>query len=647
MPASSAARARPARVHRMIGIVVSALLALTATATAAAPASAATKRTVTLAVAKSVVAGGKVTFQGKVSKSPKGTKVTIERKSGKKWVKVKTTKTKNAKGTYAVKVKLTKAGKATYRAKVAKGKSKGKTLRAATSKARTVTVKPKPTKRSVSLTASKAAVVVGDVVTLQGKASKSPKGTKVTIERKAGTTWTKVATVTTSNAKGTYASKVAVTTVGVTEFRATVARTTVKKKVLAAATSKSRKVTASAKASGGGMTLVSKTPAGLPGNNRSFLWSTRQGPSLSGDGRYTVFTSEASNLVTGDTNATWDVFLFDAVTDSVSLVSKGTNGKSANGSSNWPAISPDGSWVAFRSSASNLTTGTSPAFGVYLWSRATGKTELVAEYTNGSGGIPAVANGGRAVAFTDYASKDGVSFSQNVYHWARGGTVSLVSAAAGGGIPEGSSNQPSISADGRYVAYHAGAKGIDASDTNNYFDAYVWDRTSKKNTWLTKGFEFGGHTPAISANGRYVVYSAFISESDGPSRQIYLHDLQGGGRTLVSAAANGTGGNAASFYPYVSADGSFVAFESNATNLAQADTNDGMNGTDVFVWSRATKRNTMVSRTHTGGSVAVGNSLMAQVSDDGRFVSFGSYAVNLVPAPANANPYGNTYLWTR
>lgn len=501
--------------------------------------------------------------------------------------------------------------------------------------------------RKVTLKATKA--TAGEPFTLSGKVTKSPKGTKVVVQRKNGKKWIKVAQTRTKK-KGKYSVRLTVAKAGDVTYRAKVAKKRVGKKTLKAAVSKARKVTVGPKPKkeptkerlveppSRRLRLISKTSSGVSANGRSYLWSTRQGPSMSGDGRYTVFMSEATNLVSGDTNGSNDVFLYDRYADSVSLVSRSSNGGPANGSSNWPSISRDGRWVAYLSSATNIVAG-APAYGVYLWDRVTGQTILVSAYENGSGNAPAVADGGNYVAFTNYNPITGGSRWINVFHWTRGGSIKTVSAgSSGSGYGDRASTRPSISADGRYVAYESGSTNIVAGDDNDRTDVFVWNRDSTTNTRVT---DAGGLDGALSGDGRFVAYSQSVT---GKGTQVYLQDVSTGSRTLVSRTGAGEAGTGSSRYPHVSRDGSYVAFESLAADLAPDGNLHELNGTDVFVWRRSDDEVRMVSRTAPADGPATTFNEMGRVSDDGRFVAFGSASKLLA---ADTNEHADVYFWDR
>src|SRR5262245_58812866 len=241
------------------------------------------------------------------------------------------------------------------------------------------------------------------------------------------------------------------------------------------------------------ITRVATDPSGNEGNSHSL------NPSISADGRYLAFESMASNLVPGDTNGYWDVFVRDMQTGAITVVSTGAGGNQGNNGSISPSISADGRYVAFRSYANNLVPGDTGTPDVFVRDLQTGAITCVS---------------------TDASGNQGNSESDNPY----------------------------ISADGRYVAFESIASNLVPGDTNGTSDVFV-------------------------------------------------RDLQTGAITRVSTDASGNQGNSVSYSPCLSADGRYVAFYSNAFKLVPGDTN----GTaDVFVRDLQTGSITRVSTDASG-----------------------------------------------
>jgi Tol biopolymer transport system component len=333
--------------------------------------------------------------------------------------------------------------------------------------------------------------------------------------------------------------------------------------------------------------LVSVDSNGLQGNGNSWLF----GSALSGDGRYVAFDSEASNLVPGDTNGVVDVFVRDRLTGTTERVSVDAAGLEADGESRWPAISEDGRYVAFESAATNLVIGDSNGTDdVFVHDRQSGMTELVSVNSSGVQG-------------------------------------------------NGPSVRPTVSADGRYVAFRSYASNLISTDTNSIADVFVRDRqqgtTVRVSQEYSAGVQYVSADFSISADGRFVVFSR--QDNTGQRWDIFLHDAQSGTIEQVSFGAdhNFSGG------PAISADGRFVAFHSTAPDLVLGDTNGAV---DVFLVDRLLGAVQRLS-VHTDGTQGDMDSFLPAISADGRYVAFTSRATSLVTA--DTNDAGDTFVRDR
>jgi Tol biopolymer transport system component len=349
--------------------------------------------------------------------------------------------------------------------------------------------------------------------------------------------------------------------------------------------------------------LVSGNAAGTGGGNKESRHSF-----LSADGRFVAFASDADDLVAHDTNSLMrrtDVFLRNLQTNTTTLISINAAGTdSSNGVSRRPVLSPDGRYVAFESSASNLVTGISDfnfVTDVFVRDLQTGTTVLAS--TNHTG------------------------------------------AAAG----NDTSFNPVLSANGQVVAFESFASNLVAHDTNrNTRDIFVRDLTRSSPTLVSVRFDgsgsgnSGAFAPVLSADGRFVAFDSLANnlvpnDNDGTSESIanmdvFVRDVQMGITSLISAAADGLGsGNHASSSATISADGRYVAYESQATNLVAGfvDQNGSFNR-DIFLRDRQTGTTTLVT-TAVGSTTAGGNgnSKYPVLSADGRFVFFHGTASNL------------------
>ncbi|MBD3558879.1 PD40 domain-containing protein, partial [Planktothrix sp. FACHB-1355] len=378
------------------------------------------------------------------------------------------------------------------------------------------------------------------------------------------------------------------------------------------------------------------------------------GSLISADGRYITFSSEASNLVAGDTNGARDIFVRDRQTGQTTRISVATNGTQANGDSDYrPTISADGRYVIFGSSASNLVVGdTNGAQDIFVHDRQTGQTTRVnlnvdgTQRENGSH-TPSISADGRYVT---YNSSVLVTWIENgetnissvtylfVYDRQTGQTKQL--STIDGSLNNSSS---SMSADGRYIAFTSSADNLVPGDTNGYSDVFVYDQETQKTTRVSVASSSGAQSnsnsaqPSISADGRYVAFTSSATNlvSGGDTNlfknDIFIHDLVSGQTMRASVASNGTQGNDYSSYPVISSNGRYVAFRSNAANLVDGDTNGVA---DIFVKDLITGQTRRIS-VASDGTQANNASDSVSLSADGRYAAFYSLATNLVPGDTN------------
>ncbi len=358
--------------------------------------------------------------------------------------------------------------------------------------------------------------------------------------------------------------------------------------------------------------------------------------SMSDDGRFVSFESEASDLVPGDTNGVVDVFVKDRASGSTTRVSLSSGGAQGSRDSGEPSMSADGRYVAFSSYADNLVSGdTNGAADIFVHDRVTEVTQR----------------------------------------------VSLTSS---GGQANGTSGQPSMSADGRYVAFSSYADNLVSGDTNGWPDVFVHDRVTGKTerVSVSSSETQGNHIseyPSISADGRYVAFSSYadnLLSSQTYWSYVYVRDRANGTTSLVSVTDSGEWADSHAWEPSISSDGRYVAFHSLSKNLA-GETWDGDPGSlfdrvfrydiqaseialvgsgdqasispdgDHVAW-RTGSSQIAVENMADGEAVLVsqndngtrGNrtSHYPSVSRDGVFVSFQSYSTNLVIDDDNDSP---------
>ncbi|MCB8980632.1 MAG: PD40 domain-containing protein [Ardenticatenaceae bacterium] len=372
---------------------------------------------------------------------------------------------------------------------------------------------------------------------------------------------------------------------------------------------------------------------------------------MSANGRYVAFQSSASNLVSEDTNGDPDIFVHDIQTGETIRVSVDSNGTQVSAGASYPVISAEGRYVAFESLDSNLVSeDTNGDRDIFLHDTVTEATTRVSVTSNGiqanaESWYPAISADGRYVAFESWASNlvngDTNGYRDIFLHDTQTGATIRVSIASDGTQADGGSMYPVISADGRYVAFRSYASNLVSGDTNGNPDIFLHDTQTGETVRISvdsNGTEANGNqvSPAISADGRYVAFdsdaSNLVNDDTNGVNDIFLHDTENGETIRVSVGSNGMQGNDHSWKrPAVSADGRFVVFESDANNLVSGDTNGG---SDIFLHNTETGETIRVS-VDIEGTQGNGLSGYPTISADGRYVAFYSDASNLVSEDTN------------
>lgn len=408
---------------------------------------------------------------------------------------------------------------------------------------------------------------------------------------------------------------------------------------------------------------------------------------LSADGRYFVFLSNAPNLVPGqiDRNLGSDLFLYDRLTGTTELVSRsaGSPTTAGNASSSSPALSADGRYVTFISAATDLVPGQDDSNGahdVFLYDRVTQTTELVSHArssrtvaTRGFSWTPAISADGRFVAFpstaTDMAGDPQALGLVNVFLFDRSsGNIELVGRSTPPGTVAAFSDfdRPSLSADGRYVAFTSQVPDLvpGQRDTNRGRDVFLYDRISRKivlvshasSSSSTAGNVACDDEPQISSDGAFVAYQCFatnlVAGQRGRAglRNLFLFQRATGRTSLVSHASSSlttaADDHASGFL--LSDNGGWVAFTSNARNLVARQRDQSTNTPDVFLYERASGKITLVSRSLSSPTtVANSSSLLAGLSADGNHLLFTSVATDLVRGVIDANGDRDVFLYDR
>ena len=447
----------------------------------------------------------------------------------------------------------------------------------------------------------------------------------------------------------------------------------------------------------GTTTVVNVTPAGNTiGDGPSF------DPSISDDGRYVAFMSFADDLTANDTNdhinngspRIADIFVRDLQTATTTLVSVNLNGTSSSNfgilfvGADQARISNDGRFVLFTSDALDLAANDSnDSIDLFVRDLRAGTTTVVSVNRAGvasgnrtrltSGGFfnfdPEISADGRYIAFVSYAPNmtaddtvcfdgpcDGLNSLPDIFvRDIVAGTTTLVDVnRAGTGGGEVGATDPSLSADGRRIAFRSASRDLVANDTTPQFDIYVRDLDART-TALVSVNRFGtngGSTPSgginsfdplISADGRSVAFTSSATDlvankTDFLTQDVFVRDLQAGTTTLVSVNLAGTDSPSSregppflfknSLLSDISADGRYVVFESSISDLIANDTNGAF---DVFVRDVAAGTTTLASINHAGTASGNAVSGLADLTSDGRFVVFSSLASDLVANDTN------------
>jgi Tol biopolymer transport system component len=319
-------------------------------------------------------------------------------------------------------------------------------------------------------------------------------------------------------------------------------------------------------------------------------------PAITADGRYVVFESSQTGLVSPATNGQVQIFLYDRKLNQMELISVAAAGGSGNGPSNHPAISADGCKVVFESTASNLTAGDSNGLkDAFLRNRCAtpAQTQLISlgaageQSTAAGSGEVDISGDGNYAAF--YFGGSGTNGREGVYlRDLRAGTSQCISISQLTTHCE-SARHPALSADGARVAFWSFGPLLQA-DVNTVWDIYLYDRNasalslvsvSASGQQRTQGNESSSRIvlPAISGDGRYVAFAttsgALVANDTNGFQDVFVKDTVSGNVTMASVSSAGAAGNGNSPIgqgerPSLSSDGKWVVFTTSATNLTPA-----------------------------------------------------------------------------
>jgi len=383
------------------------------------------------------------------------------------------------------------------------------------------------------------------------------------------------------------------------------------------------------------------------------------GPDISADGRFVAFGSSAADLVPDDTNGAIDVFVVNLATGTIERVSVGSNGREGSGLSYSPALSTNGRFVAFTSYAGDLVRGdTNHSTDIFVHDRRTDKTRRVSVRSDGTdvhgdSRLATISGDGQLIAFQSDATKlvrHDTNEADDVFvHDSSTRTTNRVSVSTDGEQGHYYSRTPDMSKDGRFVSFYSVSPNLTAHDTNGFDDIFVRNIERKTTHLVSLGnHEQQGKQPStssfLSADGRYV---AFVSEAGNLVKSdtnhaydVFVRDRNTKATVRASVGLGGQEGNDNSFASGISTDGRRILFVSQASNWLAADTHTQ----DVFI------RNTKTDSTHwvsvgVNGELANGSCDTGGISGNGDSVVFASEATNLIPDDTNG--FADIFLRTR
>ncbi len=403
----------------------------------------------------------------------------------------------------------------------------------------------------------------------------------------------------------------------------------------------------------GATTLVSRSWNGIGGGNGISIPGQ-----VSSNGQFVVFQSDASNLVPNDTNGATDIFIRDMVAGTNQLLSAPDLGGQANGPSTCPVMTPDGRYVAFISSASNLVTADNNGIpDVFVrdrlgGSKMRGTNDLIsrnatapASSANPVMATPVITPDGRYVAFFSSAANLVPSVPVNspgeIYvrdrvggtmTWASTNAAALVSAGLGfTGMP---AFHPQLSDDGRYVAFKAGSLTPTGAVMILRYDQ-IGAATAAVSTndvsWYIESDDSAG--PVMTPDGRFIAFEKHEGTVASGYSSIHLWDANGPTDTLVSDTGSGVPTNSISQTPVISVDGRYVAFLSTATNLVANPVLT--NGFHVYRRDLVSATTQLVDVDTNGVGSSDETMAALSLSNDGRFVAFNSPDGSLIAGDNN------------
>lgn len=383
---------------------------------------------------------------------------------------------------------------------------------------------------------------------------------------------------------------------------------------------------------------------------------TSRGPIVSADGRFVAFTSDANDLVSTPVSRNGDVFVRDVATGQTTLVSINRTGdRGGNAESTLAAMSSDGQVIVFLSQATDLVglTDNNSGNDVFVRDMRSGTTQLVSMNRTNDGTAnqdsfdATISANGRYVAFATLAnnviSSDPNTSSDIFIRDLGAGRTALASATPGNQPSNRGAFRPSLSADGKLVAFDSISSDLTTNDANgNDSDIFARNLTTNSTTLIsinmdgtsTKGDSFG---PAVvSGNGAFVAFTSpasnLVANDTNGTTDAFVRDLAARQTILLNSSPSGTGGNGSSTAPSISTTGRYAAFLTTSSNLGFTDTNGKA---DVYLKDVTTGAVRLISA-NPAGVAANGTAARPKISADGRVVAFESTASDMVPGDTNA-----------
>lgn len=384
---------------------------------------------------------------------------------------------------------------------------------------------------------------------------------------------------------------------------------------------------------------------------------------MSGDGRYVLFTSNATNLVPNDTNGIADIFIRDRQNNTVSLINITPSGTVSSSSALGAVISYTGRYILFSSKATDLTTdGTSGLANVYLRDTKTGSVTLVSKdklgiQADGDSSPAAISADGRFAVFTSSADNLDPNYGvlgykpQIYYKDLVTGSVVMISKTNTNQQLDGIAYGVSMDCAGGVIAFQSNATNVNTLDTNNTLDVFIvklgWSGSTI--TEITAGADKASQSPLVSCDGNKVVFETAATTLPSNQEGIYEYDRLSGTNSLVYSIKDGSSYYDISSQVTLSNDGRYIAF-ATSQSLDSLDTNQGINelwSRDIYVRDMMNGSTDLISR-RTSDGAAVGRTSFPWISGDGSYVSYSFWDASTDPShiltPNDTNGYIDIFV---